>query len=53
VLVAIFCERESHAAYFLQAHGMTRYDAINDISDGIIKGGGENCSLADAAELKV
>jgi hypothetical protein len=41
VLVAIFAERESPAAYFLQEQGMTRHDAINYISDGIIKGGGD------------
>jgi ATP-dependent Clp protease ATP-binding subunit ClpA len=29
VLVAIFAERESHAAYFLQEQEMTRYDAVN------------------------
>src|SRR5262245_7974564 len=29
VLVAMFAERESPAAYFLQQQGMTRYDAIN------------------------
>ena len=29
VLVAIFAERESHAAYFLQEQDMTRYDAVN------------------------
>ena len=29
VLVAIFSERESHAAYFLQEQDMTRYDAVN------------------------
>ncbi len=32
VLVAIFAERESHAAYFLQEQEMTRYDAVNYIS---------------------
>ncbi len=37
VLVAIFAERESHAAYFLQEHDMTRYDAVNYISHGIAK----------------
>ncbi len=37
VLVAIFAERESHAAYFLQEQDMTRYDAINYISHGIAK----------------
>ncbi|PTM95105.1 ATP-dependent Clp protease ATP-binding subunit ClpA [Mycoplana dimorpha] len=37
VLVAIFAERESHAAYFLQEQEMTRYDAVNFISHGIAK----------------
>ena len=43
VLVAIFAERESHAAYFLQEQEMTRYDAVNFISHGIAKrpGAGE------------
>src|SRR5439155_1624320 len=37
VLVEIFAERESHAAYFLQEQDMTRYDAVNYISHGIAK----------------
>ncbi len=37
VLVAIFAERESHAAFFLQEQEMTRYDAVNYISHGIAK----------------
>jgi ATP-dependent Clp protease ATP-binding subunit ClpA len=37
VLVAIFAERESHAAYFLQQQDMTRYDAVNFISHGVAK----------------
>jgi ATP-dependent Clp protease ATP-binding subunit ClpA len=37
VLVAIFAERESHAAFFLQEQDMTRYDAVNFISHGIAK----------------
>ncbi|MEQ9520147.1 MAG: ATP-dependent Clp protease ATP-binding subunit ClpA [Parvibaculum sp.] len=37
VLVAMFAERESHAAYFLQEQEMTRYDAVNYISHGIAK----------------
>ena len=37
VLVAMFAERESHAAYFLQEQEMTRYDAVNFISHGIAK----------------
>src|SRR5471032_3286106 len=40
VLVAIFAERESHAAYFLQEQDMTRYDAVNFISHGIAKKAG-------------
>ncbi|HSH27248.1 MAG TPA: Clp protease N-terminal domain-containing protein, partial [Wenzhouxiangella sp.] len=37
VLVALFAERESHAAFFLQEQDMTRYDAVNYISHGIAK----------------
>src|SRR6202012_4917369 len=37
VLIAIFAERKSHAAYFLQEQDMTRYDAVNYISHGIAK----------------
>jgi ATP-dependent Clp protease ATP-binding subunit ClpA len=37
ILVAIFAERESYAAYFLQEQDMTRYDAVNYISHGIAK----------------
>ena len=40
VLVAIFAERESHAAYFLEQQDMTRLDAVNFISHGISKSGG-------------
>jgi ATP-dependent Clp protease ATP-binding subunit ClpA len=46
VLVAIFAERESHAAYFLQEQDMTRYDAVNYISHGIAKRPG----LSDASK---
>src|ERR1700729_4581668 len=42
VLVAIFAERESHAAYFLQEQDMTRYDAVNYISHGIAKRAGSS-----------
>ncbi len=37
VLVAMFAERESHAAYFLQEQDMTRYDAVNFLSHGQAK----------------
>jgi len=37
VLVAIFAERESNAAFFLQDQDMTRYDAVNYIAHGVAK----------------
>jgi hypothetical protein len=37
VLVAIFAERESHAAYFLEEQDISRYDAVNYISHRIVK----------------
>ncbi|MFV0296772.1 MAG: AAA family ATPase, partial [Hyphomicrobiaceae bacterium] len=37
VLIAIFAERESHAAYFLQEQEMTRFDAVQYVSHGIAK----------------
>ncbi|MFN3958694.1 MAG: ATP-dependent Clp protease ATP-binding subunit ClpA [Parvularculaceae bacterium] len=42
VLVALFAERESHAAHFLQQQDMTRFDAVNYISHGLAKRPGEN-----------
>jgi ATP-dependent Clp protease ATP-binding subunit ClpA len=52
ILVAIFAERESHAAYFLQEQNMTRYDAVSYISHGIAKrpGAGEARSPRGADE---
>jgi ATP-dependent Clp protease ATP-binding subunit ClpA len=52
VLVAIFSERESHAAYFLQEQDMTRYDAVNFIAHGIAKkaGQGETRPAKSAAQ---
>jgi ATP-dependent Clp protease ATP-binding subunit ClpA len=52
VLVAIFSERESHAAYFLQEQDMTRYDAVNFIAHGIAKkaGAAETRAVKGAAE---
>ncbi|MCQ8782557.1 ATP-dependent Clp protease ATP-binding subunit ClpA [Mangrovibrevibacter kandeliae] len=52
VLVAIFAERESHAAYFLQEQEMTRYDAVNFISHGISKraGGSDSRPLRGAED---
>jgi len=37
VLVSIFAERESHAAYFLQEQEMTRFDAVQYMSHGLAK----------------
>ena len=42
VLVALFAERESHAAYFLQEQDMTRYDAVNFIAHGVSKKAGSS-----------
>ena len=37
VLVSIFGEKESHAAYYLQKQGITRLDIVNFIAHGISK----------------
>ncbi|WP_455474630.1 ATP-dependent Clp protease ATP-binding subunit ClpA [Bartonella sp. B30(2025)] len=50
VLVAIFSEHESHAAYFLQELGMTRYDALRFISHGITCGEGLSMFLLEDLE---
>ena len=52
VLVAIFAERESNAAYFLQEQDMTRYDAVNFIAHGVAKDPsyGESRPVAGADE---
>ena len=54
VLVAIFAERESNAAYFLQAQDMTRYDAVNFIAHGVAKDPsfGESRSISGAPEFE-
>ncbi|MEQ1931371.1 MAG: ATP-dependent Clp protease ATP-binding subunit ClpA [Parvularculaceae bacterium] len=46
VLVALFAERESHAAHFLQQQDMTRFDAVNYISHGLAKRPGEGAPRA-------
>ena len=48
VLVAIFAERESHAAFFLQEQDMTRFDAVNYISHGIAK----RTSMSEPREVR-
>ena len=54
VLVAIFAERESNAAYFLQAQDMTRYDAVNFIAHGVAKDPdfGENRPVSGATDFE-
>jgi ATP-dependent Clp protease ATP-binding subunit ClpA len=54
VLVAMFAERESHAAYFLQEQEMTRYDAVNFIAHGVAKtpGLGEERHVDGADEFE-
>ncbi|MDJ0641112.1 MAG: ATP-dependent Clp protease ATP-binding subunit ClpA [Paracoccaceae bacterium] len=54
VLVAIFAERESNAAYFLQAQDMTRYDAVNFIAHGVAKDPsfGETRSVSGAPDFE-
>ena len=54
VLVAVFSERESHAAYFLQEQDMTRYDAVNYIAHGIAKkaGASEAKAVKGAAQVE-
>jgi ATP-dependent Clp protease ATP-binding subunit ClpA len=50
VLVAIFAERESHAAFFLEQQEMTRLDAVNFISHGITKAGPGDARRVRGAE---
>ncbi|MAU51174.1 MAG: ATP-dependent Clp protease ATP-binding subunit ClpA [Roseovarius sp.] len=54
VLVAIFAERESNAAYFLQEQDMTRYDAVNFIAHGVAKNPayGESRPVTGAADIE-
>ena len=37
VLVAIFSEKQSHAIYLLNRHGVTRLDVVNYVSHGLSK----------------
>jgi ATP-dependent Clp protease ATP-binding subunit ClpA len=41
VLVAMFSEQESQAAYYLDQQGVTRFDAVSYISHGVTKDGDE------------
>ena len=42
VLVAMFSEQESYAAYFLDQQNVTRFDAVSYISHGVSKDGSES-----------
>ncbi len=44
VLVAIFSEKQSHAVFLLQKHGVTRLDIINFVSHGLPKGNDEKAA---------
>ena len=37
ILVALFHEQDSHAAYFIQEQGLSRFDLINYVSHGIAR----------------
>jgi ATP-dependent Clp protease ATP-binding subunit ClpA len=50
VLVAIFSEQESQAAYFLNKQDITRLDVVNYISHGISKLAGDQTEGEPAAE---
>jgi ATP-dependent Clp protease ATP-binding subunit ClpA len=47
VLVAIFSEKQSHAAYLLSMQDVSRLDVVNFISHGLSKSGGEERSERD------
>lgn len=49
VLVAIFSEQESQAAYLLRKHDVSRLDVVNYISHGTIKGEDSSSSEEDAS----
>ncbi|MGI9229208.1 MAG: ATP-dependent Clp protease ATP-binding subunit ClpA [Gammaproteobacteria bacterium] len=50
VLVAIFGERESHAAYFLSRQNIARLDVVNYISHGISRVGDEESHAGAATD---
>ena len=53
VLVAIYGEKDSHAAYFLEQQGIARLDVVNYISHGISKVPQPNAPRGeDAAEVQ-
>ncbi|MGP0084456.1 MAG: ATP-dependent Clp protease ATP-binding subunit ClpA [Steroidobacteraceae bacterium] len=48
VLVAIFSEKQSHAAYLLSMQDVSRLDVVNFIAHGLSKAGGEERSDRDS-----
>ncbi|QAV24191.1 ATP-dependent Clp protease ATP-binding subunit ClpA [Proteus hauseri] len=51
VLVAIFSEQESHAAYLLRKHDVSRLDVVNFISHGILKDDQQNDDPSDMGDM--
>ena len=51
MLVAIFSEQESHAAYLLRKHDVSRLDVVNFISHGISKEAQQNEDLSDMNDM--
>ncbi len=51
VLVAIFSEKQSHAAYLLSMQDVSRLDVVNFIAHGLSKAGGEERSERTMARL--
>lgn len=51
VLVAIFSEQESHAAYLLRKHDVSRLDVVNFISHGILKDEQSNDDASDMGDI--
>jgi ATP-dependent Clp protease ATP-binding subunit ClpA len=52
VLVAIFGERESHAAYFLSQQNVARLDVVNYLSHGIAKLNDDNENEEDINDIE-
>src|ERR1017187_654902 len=50
VLVAIFSEKQSHAAYLLSMQDVSRLDVVNFIAHGLSKAGGEEGGASGDAE---
>ncbi len=46
LLIAIFSEPDTHAAQVLEEHGVTRYDVVNFISHGVVRGQEEDDDIA-------